>query len=65
MSYFWRYEDASCTPVPGPDQHFEDQAAAEEWLSGQWRDLADQGIDQVTLVTGSEVVYGPMGLHAS
>ena len=57
MTYFWRYDGADS---PG----FDDQQGAEDWLSENWRDLADQGVDQVTLHSGDEVVYGPMSLHA-
>ncbi|MGX7826937.1 hypothetical protein ACTG9Q_17765 [Actinokineospora sp. 24-640] len=64
MSFFWRYEDNSGASVPGPDQHFEERVMAEEWLGEHWRDLADRGVDQVTLVYVGEVVYGPMSLHS-
>lgn len=53
MEYRW-----SCdSPV------FDDQTAAEEWLSEHWKDLADAGVDEVTLLCDGEVVYGPMSLH--
>lgn len=55
MEYRW---DADGSPV------FDDQSAAEEWLSEHWRDLADAGVDEVTLSCDGEVVYGPMSLHA-
>jgi hypothetical protein len=42
---------------------FPDQPAAEEWLGEHWRDLVDDGVDEVTLLRGDEVVYGPMSLH--
>jgi hypothetical protein len=42
---------------------FDDQTEAEEWLSANWQDLADAGVDEVTLLAGGEVVYGPMSLH--
>lgn len=42
---------------------FPSQAEAESWLGEAWRDLAEQGIDAVTLIHGEEVVYGPMSLH--
>jgi hypothetical protein len=42
---------------------FDDQTAAEDWLSANWQDLADAGVDEVTLLDGDEVVYGPMSLH--
>jgi hypothetical protein len=42
---------------------FTDQQAAEAWLSAHWPDLADAGVDEVTLLCDGEVVYGPMSLH--
>jgi hypothetical protein len=42
---------------------FADQTAAEDWLSAHWPDLADAGVDEVTLLCDGEVVYGPMSLH--
>ena len=56
MAYRWVY-------AGGESQAFEDQQEAEEWLSAQFHDLIDQGVDDVTLMTGDEVVYGPMSLH--
>lgn len=35
---------------------------AEGWLSSAWEDLLDQGVEEVILMHGSEVVYGPMPL---
>ncbi|MFI7674377.1 hypothetical protein [Actinophytocola sp. NPDC049390] len=54
MTYRWDH-DGSPT--------FTDQTAAEEWLSANWRHLLDAGVDEVTLLDGDEVVYGPMSLH--
>lgn len=54
MTYRWD-QDGSPT--------FDDQAAAEAWLSANWQDLADAGVDEVTLLDGDEIVYGPMSLH--
>lgn len=56
MTYRWSH-DGSPT--------FDDQTAAEEWLSANWRDLLDAGVDEVTLLDGDEVVYGPMSLHSA
>lgn len=61
MTFFWRYE----TPGGGQDgPGFDEQDLAEEWLTQNWRDLADRGVDQATLMDGETVVYGPMSLHA-
>lgn len=43
---------------------FADQGEAEAWLGEFFGDLADAGVDQVTLVEVDRVVYGPMSLHA-
>lgn len=53
MDYRWSTED---TPT------FTDQGEAEEWLRTHWQDLADAGVDEVTLLCDGEVVYGPMNL---
>ena len=38
------------------------QADAESWLGEQWRELAEQGVAQVTLLDSGTEVYGPMPL---
>lgn len=64
MDYRWRYEDSAGNELPGPAETFTDQQEAELWLADSWVELLDAGIEQVTLVSGEEAVYGPMGLHA-
>ncbi|MGW5052442.1 hypothetical protein [Actinokineospora sp. NPDC004072] len=59
MTYHWQYHPTDTTSTP-----FDDQPTAESWLSTHWRELADQGVDEVTLMSGTEVIYGPMSLHA-
>ncbi|MFC4858417.1 hypothetical protein [Actinophytocola glycyrrhizae] len=54
MTHRWSHEGSPT---------FDDRTAAEEWLSANWQDLVDAGVDQVTLLDGDEVVYGPMSLH--
>ena len=54
MEYRWSHDTS---PV------FDSQPDAEDWLSEHWRDLADAGVDEVTLLCDGEVVYGPMSLH--
>jgi hypothetical protein len=54
VTYRW---DQDASPA------FDDQTAAEEWLSANWQDLLAAGVDEVTLLDGDEVVYGPMSLH--
>jgi len=41
---------------------FPSQGEAEAWMSEQWPTLADAGVEAVTLLRESEVVYGPMSL---
>ena len=63
MDYQWRYTDGLGADVPGPDVTFADQTAAEDWLSANWPDLLDGGIEEVTLLEDDTVVYGPMSLR--
>jgi len=66
MSFSWRYEsqDGSAVTAAGlPQERFPTQADAESWIGESWRQLLDGGVDQVTLVEGDRVVYGPMSLH--
>lgn len=52
--------------VPGElaELRFVSQADAESWVGLVWRDLADAGVDAVTLREDDRVVYGPMSLQA-
>jgi hypothetical protein len=43
---------------------FPSQGDAESWLGEQWRELAEAGVDAVTLEHEGTVVYGPMSLRA-
>ena len=66
----WRLHDTSGAQMPdelsgtphGP--RFTSQSDAETWLGESWRDLADAGVDSVTLLEGDREVYGPMSLQA-
>jgi hypothetical protein len=65
--WWWRLEDASGTVVAAPghdDQRFASQADAESWVGEIWAELADAGVDAVTLFEHERQVYGPMSLHA-
>jgi hypothetical protein len=42
---------------------FPTQSEAEAWLGESWADLADLGVDAVTLVHDGVPVYGPMSLR--
>jgi hypothetical protein len=63
VNYRWHYGDGAGAAVPGPELSFPDQAEAEEWLSANWPDLLDGGIEEVSLLNGDEPVYGPMSLR--
>jgi hypothetical protein len=67
MSWTWQLEDptgavvdpaALGVEVPESDN----QGDAESWLGENWRDLLGRGVATVTLLSGGERVYGPMGL---
>ena len=59
-------EDGSAVEVEGDlaGQRFPTQAEAESWVGEVWADLAEQGVDAVTLFDGDRRVYGPMSLHS-
>ena len=44
---------------------FPSQSDAESWIGEVWRDLLEDGVEQVTLFEGDREVYGPMSLHAA
>jgi hypothetical protein len=64
----WRLEDASGAEIAVPaeyaDRRFASQADAESWVGETWSDLAEVGVDAVTLLEHDRVVYGPMSLRA-
>lgn len=64
----WRLEDASGAEVEVDGdlagQRFSSQADAESWVGEIWSELAEAGVDGVTLFEGERQVYGPMSLHA-
>jgi len=63
MSWTWRLESADGTvrSTPAAPAH-SNQSDAESWLGEQWRELADAGVAQVTLLDAGAAVYGPMPL---
>ena len=63
MTWMWRLEAADGTELdePGSPPHH-NQSDAESWLGERWRELADAGVAQVTLVEDDRPVYGPMSL---
>jgi hypothetical protein len=65
--WWWRFEDASGNEVTTgeyDDQRFPSQADAESWVGEIWAELAEEGVDAVTLFEHQRRVYGPMSLHA-
>jgi len=66
--WWWPLEDAAGAVVEVDaelaEQRFQNQADAESWVGEAWPDLADAGVDQVTLLEHDREVYGPMSLHA-
>ena len=70
MSWTWRLEDPSGTPIDPATLGVEvpecdNQGDAESWLGENWRDLFERGVATVTLFEDDREVYGPMGLAAS
>jgi hypothetical protein len=65
VAYRWLYQDGEGHETAGPQQRFEDQVAAEDWLGQAWQDLLDNGVLQVTLLHDEAEVYGPMSLLPS
>ena len=71
-SWRWRFETTSgaeVEAVPGSTAGaaggFPSQSDAESWVGEVWRDLLDEGVDQVRLFEADREVYGPMSLHTS
>jgi hypothetical protein len=66
--WMWRYESADGTvlaavPSAAVTDGFPTQGDAESWIGETWQVLLDGGVEQVTLLEGDRVVYGPMGLR--
>ena len=65
--WWWRLESSDGAEVEVSadfaDQRFASQADAESWVGEFWAELAEQGVDQVTLFELEREVYGPMSLH--
>ena len=66
MTWTWRLEDASGAVIdPGEasvSPAHASQADAESWLGEHFRELAEAGVAQVTLLDADSEVYGPMSL---
>jgi hypothetical protein len=61
----WRLETSAGDEVTSVEDNpgFPSQSDAESWVGEVWQELADQGVDAVTLFEGDREVYGPMSLH--
>lgn len=46
----------------GIGRRFDEQAHAEAWLAATYEDLADLGVEAVSLFDEDRLVYGPMRL---
>jgi hypothetical protein len=71
-TWHWRFEDRSGSQVGLVDgstaagvSGFPSQSDAESWIGEVWRELLEEGVDQVTLFEGDREVYGPMSLHTA
>lgn len=65
-TWSWRYASADGAPAAsdhGPADPFPTQSDAESWLGETWRELLDDGVEQVWLLEDDRVVYGPMSLR--
>ncbi len=63
MTWMWRLESVDGTGLSEPvSAAHGSQSDAESWLGEHWRELADAGVAQVTLLDAGTVVYGPMSL---
>ncbi|MCL2780923.1 MAG: hypothetical protein FWD74_05440 [Actinomycetia bacterium] len=63
MAWTWRLEapDGAALAAPSVPAHAS-QSDAESWLGEHWRDLAEAGVAQTSLLDGDRLVYGPMPL---
>lgn len=65
--WWWRLENSAGDEVEVSgelaDQRFPSQSDAESWVGEAYADLADAGVDAVTLFELERRVYGPMSLH--
>lgn len=65
--WWWRMENGEGEEVTVSgelaDQRFPSQSDAESWVGELYAELADAGVDAVTLFEADRRVYGPMSLH--
>jgi hypothetical protein len=65
VAFVWRYEDTAggVKATEAKPEEFSTQSDAESWIGEHWKELLEDGVDQVTLLEDGAVVYGPMSLH--
>lgn len=70
MGWTWRFLASDGEPATEvddgsgrPEAGFPTQSDAESWLGEHWRELAETGVEAVTLVEDDREVYGPMSLN--
>lgn len=65
MAWTWRIDraDGAGVSLETEPPSFAAQGDAESWLGEVWRELADAGANQATLLEDDRVVYGPMSLQ--
>ncbi|MEI2819674.1 MAG: hypothetical protein V9E81_05450 [Marmoricola sp.] len=62
-SWWWRHETAAGEEIASGERHdFPTRGDAESWLGECWSDLAENGVEAVTLFEDDRLVYGPMSL---
>jgi hypothetical protein len=67
-AWTWTYADAEGRQLSGGPMvatAFPSQSDAENWFGENWHELADAGVDAVTLHREGVVIYGPMSLRAA
>ena len=61
----WTYADSTGQEMNPPgvvETEFPSRVDAEAWLAEDWQEIAEAGVSTVTLMSGTDVVYGPMSL---
>ena len=66
MDWTWqtqRADGSSAESILSNDSTFPTQGDAESWIGENWQELLEEGVEQVSLLNGATVVYGPMSLR--
>jgi hypothetical protein len=66
MNWTWQTQGAdgsAVESVAANDAAFPTQGDAETWIGENWQLLLDEGVEQVSLLDGASVIYGPMSLR--